>query len=146
MAVFATSYLVFVALSLGSFINLAADRIPRGESILSPASHCRACGRRLNVVDLLPVAGYLVRGGRCATCRAPIGISSPAIEALCGALMAFALAWLGGWEGALLGLVLVALTGATVVALGFRTLPLSARPRRETTGFEATPPPDPQHP
>ena len=55
------AYLVLVALLIGSFINLAADRLPRGESVVSPRSHCRSCGRVLNVVDLFPVAGYLVR-------------------------------------------------------------------------------------
>src|SRR5205823_3113510 len=64
---FLTAYLTFVALVLGSFINLAADRLPRGESILWPRSHCRACGRQLNAVDLLPVLGYAVRRGRSAT-------------------------------------------------------------------------------
>ena len=60
-------YFVLVALFVGSFINLAADRLPRGESLVTPRSHCRSCGRVLNVIDLLPVAGYFIRGGRCAT-------------------------------------------------------------------------------
>jgi len=46
--------------------DVAADRVPRGESIVRPRSHCRSCGRLLTVVDLLPVAGYLLRRGRCA--------------------------------------------------------------------------------
>jgi leader peptidase (prepilin peptidase)/N-methyltransferase len=111
------AYLVLVALLVGSFINLAADRLPRGESILRPRSHCRACGRVLNVVDLLPVAGYAVRGGRCATCRAPIGAGSPLVEAASGACMLVALVWLGLWPGALVGGVLVALIGLGVVGL-----------------------------
>ena len=64
-----TAYVVFVGLVLGSFINLAADRMPRGESVVRPRSHCRACGRQLNTIDLLPVLGYVLRRGRCATCR-----------------------------------------------------------------------------
>jgi len=54
IAVFVAVYLVLVALLLGSFINLAADRLPRGESLVRPRSHCRACSRPLNVVDLRP--------------------------------------------------------------------------------------------
>src|ERR1700693_3263806 len=115
----ASAYLVMVALLVGSFINLAADRLPRGESVLRPRSHCRACGRVLNVVDLLPVAGYVVRGGRCATCRAAIGASSPLLEATSGACMLAALVWLGLWPGALVGAVLVALVGLGVVGLSF---------------------------
>ena len=63
------AYAVLVAALVGSFINLAADRVPRGESVVRPRSHCRSCGRVLNFVDLIPVAGYLIRAGRCATLR-----------------------------------------------------------------------------
>ena len=62
------TYAVLVAALVGSFINLAADRVPRRESVVRPRSRCRSCGRVLNLVDLIPVAGYLIRAGRCATC------------------------------------------------------------------------------
>jgi prepilin signal peptidase PulO-like enzyme (type II secretory pathway) len=110
-------YLILVALLLGSFINLAVDRFPRGESLVSPRSHCRTCDRTLNLIDLLPVAGYFLRGGRCATCRTPIGISSPLIEAATGACMAGSLAWLGPWPGAFAGFALIAVLGVAVVGL-----------------------------
>lgn len=116
------TYFVLVALLLGSFINLAADRLPRGESIVTPRSHCRACGRQLDFVDLLPVAGYLIRRGRCATCRTSIGISSPIVEAASGGLMLGAIAWQGIWPGAVTGLVLIAFWGSAVTLLGFRRL------------------------
>lgn len=114
------AYLVLVGLLVGSFINLAADRVPRGESLLRPRSHCRACGRQLNAVDLLPVLGYLLRRGRCANCRVSIGVSSPIIEGVAGSLMLAALAWLGLWPGGLVGLGLVALWGGIVVATAVR--------------------------
>ncbi len=117
---FVIVYLLLVGLFLGSFINLAADRIPRGESVVRPASHCRACGRLLNLVDLLPVAGYLIRGGRCASCRTPIGWAAPVIEATAGLLVALPLVWLGLLWGALAGVGLVALWGAAVVAYAVR--------------------------
>src|SRR5450759_958198 len=82
-----SAYLVLVCLMLGSFINLAADRFPRGESIVRPRSHCRSCGRVLSAVDLLPVAGYLLRRGRCATCGSRIGRTSPVVEIVSGACM-----------------------------------------------------------
>jgi len=96
-----TAYIVFVALIVGSFINLAADRVPRSESLIAPRSHCRACGRTLNLVDLLPVVGYLLRRGRCATCNTPIGVSAPAIEGVSGFLMVASMPSLGLWQGAL---------------------------------------------
>ena len=117
---FLTAYLTFVALVLGSFINLAADRMPRGESIIRPRSHCRACGRQLNTIDLLPVLGYVLRRGRCATCRSEIGASAPIVELVAGGVMAVPVLWLGLWPGALAGLGLVAGLGLAVTSLAAR--------------------------
>ncbi len=117
---FVEVYLVAAAMMLGSFINLAADRLPRGESLVSPRSHCRSCGRQLNAIDLLPVAGYLLRRGRCATCGAPIGLGAPIVEAVSGACMLAALVWLGPWPGAAVGLALVGLWGLSVTGLALR--------------------------
>jgi prepilin signal peptidase PulO-like enzyme (type II secretory pathway) len=111
------AYLVVVALLVGSFINLAADRVPRHESLVRPRSHCRSCGRVLNVVDLIPVAGYLVRGGRCASCGTSIGFTSPVVEAVCGASMLVAVGTLGPPRGALLGGAIVAVVGVAAVSL-----------------------------
>jgi len=115
-----TAYVVFVGLVLGSFINLAADRMPRGESVVRPRSHCRACGRELNAVDLLPVLGYVLRRGRCATCRSEIGASAPIVELVAGGVMAVPVLWLGLWPGALAGLGLVAGLGLAVTSLAAR--------------------------
>jgi prepilin signal peptidase PulO-like enzyme (type II secretory pathway) len=124
-----TSYVVLVGMMLGSFINLAADRLPRHESLVHPRSHCRSCGRVLNLVDLIPVAGYMIRGGRCATCGASIGASSPAVEVLCGALMLASLAAFGLLLGSLVGGVAVAIVGVAAVTLSF------ARSRGARRGF-----------
>ena len=124
------AYLVLVALLLGSFINVAADRLPRGESLVHPRSHCRSCGRTLNMIDLVPVAGYLIRGGRCFTCGAAIGALSPAVEALCGAVMLAPLALLGTYRGALVGFLSVSLVGAAAIGLGFSRGPGSKRGAR----------------
>jgi prepilin signal peptidase PulO-like enzyme (type II secretory pathway) len=129
LSVAIAAYAVLVALLSGSFINLAADRVPRRESVLRPRSHCRACDRQLNTVDLIPVAGYLLRGGRCASCRTPIGVSAPLVEAFAGALMLGAVVWLGVWPGVAVGAVLVAWFGLGVVALGVRRRPGQAEAR-----------------
>jgi len=127
---FVAAYLILVALLLGSFINLASDRIPRGESVIRPRSHCRACSRQLNVIDLLPVAGYLLRGGRCATCRTSIGVSAPIVEAATGGCMATGILWLGLWPGAGLGLILVAMLGLLVISRAMRRRRASAPAQR----------------
>ena len=116
----ATAYVALVGLFLGSFINLAMDRIPRGESIVAPRSHCRSCGRVLDVVDLLPVAGYLIRGGRCATCRAPIGASQPAVEVVTFLTMLVPVLIWGLWPGVICGLLLTAVWGAALVTIAVR--------------------------
>src|SRR3990170_5508725 len=54
---------------IGSFLNVCIDRLPRGESLLAPPSHCDACGRRLDPLELVPVLSYLAARGRCRTCR-----------------------------------------------------------------------------
>jgi prepilin signal peptidase PulO-like enzyme (type II secretory pathway) len=113
------AYLVCVALLVGSFINLAADRLPRGESVVRPRSHCRSCARELNVVDLIPVGGWLLRRGQCATCGAAIGAASPTVEAICGGLMLAALVTLGLPVGSVVGAVGLALVGVAVVGLGY---------------------------
>ena len=120
ISTFAAVYLVLAALLVGSFINLTADRLPRGESIVQPRSHCRSCGRELNLVDLIPVLGYFLRGGRCASCKAPIGVMSPLVEAVSGCLVAGALLWQGLWPGALVGLALLTAWGLAVTFVAIR--------------------------
>jgi len=53
---------------IGSFVNVVAIRIPRGESVVHPPSHCMSCGRRLYALDLIPVLSYVIRRGRCGYC------------------------------------------------------------------------------
>ena len=86
------AFLLPLGMALGSFFELAADRIPRGESILWPPSHCTTCHHRLTVDELIPVISYLAQHGRCTACDTPIGAGVPAREALSG--LALALPWL----------------------------------------------------
>jgi len=112
-----------VGAAVGSFLNVAADRLPEGHSILSPPSRCEACGRRLSVGELTPVVGYLALRGRCRTCGAPIGVRTFAVEATTGLLFALA-AWklaphtLSGWiDLILVNAYLAALVTVTVTDL-----------------------------
>ncbi|HTK28993.1 MAG TPA: prepilin peptidase [Vicinamibacterales bacterium] len=78
---------------IGSFLNVCIYRLPRGQSIVWPASACPHCRRPLAWYENVPIASYAVLGGRCRTCREPIGIRYPIVEALTAAM--FAAAW---WE------------------------------------------------
>jgi len=54
----------------GSFCNVVVVRVPRGESVVRPPSHCRSCGREVAWYDNLPVLSYLLLRGRCRHCDA----------------------------------------------------------------------------
>jgi leader peptidase (prepilin peptidase)/N-methyltransferase len=77
---------------LGSFGNVCIHRLPRRcLSILRPrGSFCPACRSSIAWHDNVPVLGFLVLGGRCRRCRAPISWRYPAVEALTAVLFALA--------------------------------------------------------
>lgn len=57
---------------VGSFLAVAAIRWPQGRQVSRGRSACDHCGRTLGPVDLIPIAGFLIRRGRCATCGGAI--------------------------------------------------------------------------
>ncbi len=59
-------------LAIGSFGTVVADRLPRGESLSRPGSHCDSCGRALRAWENVPVLSYLLVRGRCSSCGARI--------------------------------------------------------------------------
>ncbi len=77
-----------VGLLLGSFLNVCIVRVPRGESVVRPGSHCRGCGHRLRWYDTVPVLSWLVLRGRCRNCGAGISWKYPAVELAVGAWFA----------------------------------------------------------
>jgi leader peptidase (prepilin peptidase) / N-methyltransferase len=79
-------------LVVGSFLNVCIHRMPRGVSVVFPASHCPACGAPIAPYDNVPVLAWIWLGGRCRVCRAPIPARYPAVEAANGLLWALA-AW-----------------------------------------------------
>jgi leader peptidase (prepilin peptidase)/N-methyltransferase len=75
--------IVFVfGLMLGSFFNVCIARLPRGESVVSPPSHCPKCQAPIQWYDNIPVVSYLVLGAKCRACGAPIGIRYPSVESV----------------------------------------------------------------
>jgi len=76
---------------VGSFLNVIIYRLPLGRSIVWPSSACPQCGRELSWYENVPVVSWAALLARCRTCRAPISIRYPLIEALTAAM--FAGAW-----------------------------------------------------
>jgi leader peptidase (prepilin peptidase)/N-methyltransferase len=108
----------------GSFANVCIHRLPRGESVVHPPSRCPACGTRVAWHDNVPVLSWLLLAGRCRSCRAPISVRYPLVEAAGAAIFAgAALAW--GPSAVAAGGALLALACLVLVAtdLETRTLP-----------------------
>src|SRR6187431_1137364 len=74
---------------LGSFANVVIYRLPRGESVVRPRSHCQACKKLVAWYDNLPVLSWLILRGRCRHCGTRISAQYPLTE------LATALVWAG---------------------------------------------------
>lgn len=120
--------LLFAAIGglvIGSFLNVVAYRLPRGESLSTPGSRCPSCETPIKPYDNVPVFGWLWLRGRCRACRAPISPRYPIVEAVTGALYVLVVA--AKWDDAAdiaLGLGLVTLVvPMTLIDLDTRLIP-----------------------
>lgn len=111
----AVAFTAVTGLAVGSFLNVVVHRLPRGESLNHPGSHCPACGHEVRKRDNVPVVSWLLLRGRCRDCGHPISARYPLLEA------ATAVLWVAvvvvEWDDAAaiaLGLVLVTLMVAVV--------------------------------
>ncbi|HUR35245.1 MAG TPA: A24 family peptidase [Vicinamibacterales bacterium] len=80
---------------IGSFLNVCIYRLPLRKSIVWPASACESCGRELAWYENLPIISWIALGARCRTCKAPLPIRHPIIEATTAVMFAAA-AWYYG--------------------------------------------------
>lgn len=88
-----------LGLAVGSFLNVVIHRVPRGESLIQPGSYCPSCGAAVRHRHNIPVAGWLMLGGRCADCKAAISARYPLVEAGTAALFVAVTARFGwSWE------------------------------------------------
>jgi leader peptidase (prepilin peptidase) / N-methyltransferase len=67
-------------LLIGSFLNVVAYRLPRGESLVKPRSRCTSCGEEVRPYDNVPVLSWLFLRGRCRHCGEGISARYPAVE------------------------------------------------------------------
>jgi leader peptidase (prepilin peptidase)/N-methyltransferase len=98
MDVLISSALVFaLGAAIGSFINVVVYRLPTGQSLLYPASHCPHCGHALAPYDNVPILAWLWLSGRCRHCRRPIAKRYPLTELGSGLVFLISV-WRLGWS------------------------------------------------
>jgi leader peptidase (prepilin peptidase) / N-methyltransferase len=114
-----------LGLAIGSFLNVFIYRVPRGMSVVHPASHCPMCNTPLRAVENVPVLSWIALRGRCGHCGAQIPLRYPVIELLCGTLFAAMAAASGSWEPlpTLLALVTITLAASGIDVEGLPVPP-----------------------
>ena len=82
---------------IASFLNVVIWRVPRGESIVSPPSHCPKCNAAIKWYQNIPILSWLALRGKCANCKAPISPRYILVEMLGGVLFLAAF-WHYAWS------------------------------------------------
>ena len=131
-----------LGLVVGSFLNVVIHRLPKmmerdwrrqcvelegreapaepRYNLWTPASACPACGAPVTALRNIPLISYVLLGGRCAACRAPISLRYPVVELLSGILAAYA-GWRYGATWATLGVACFALALVTLTCIDLDT-------------------------
>lgn len=114
-----------LGLLVGSFMNVCISRLPQGGSIVTPPSHCEACGHPVRWYDNVPVVSFLLLRGRCRDCGSPIGARHLLVELLTGCWFTVACLpltsapalWSDAFMRVLIHQIAVCLLGALLIAL-----------------------------
>ncbi len=117
--------IIVFGLIVGSFLNVCIYRIPREQSIVSPPSACPGCGTRIRPWDNIPLISYFILlRGKCRSCRTPISLRYPLVEAANGALYYVTFFQFGfGWHVALLWLFVSAMIVIIFIDIDFQIIP-----------------------
>jgi leader peptidase (prepilin peptidase) / N-methyltransferase len=86
---------LLLGLLVGSFLNVVIRRVPAGESVVRPPSHCPSCGAPIAPRDNIPVLSWLLLRGRARCCGAAISPRYPVTEAATAAAFVAVAAWQG---------------------------------------------------
>lgn len=81
----------------GSFFNVVGWRLPKGLSLVKPGSFCPKCKHKLKWYELIPLFSFLIQGGKCRKCKAPIPKFYFIIELTTGILFALSY-WIFGFS------------------------------------------------
>ena len=118
------AFLFVFGSSVGSFLGVVIERVPKGEPFVRGRSHCPACSRQLRGWEMFPVFSYLLLGGKCRTCKARITPRCLLLEVLGGGFaMLSAVAFGLTWQALAAFALLCALTVVTFIDLGTMEIP-----------------------
>jgi leader peptidase (prepilin peptidase)/N-methyltransferase len=119
------AFTLAAGLCIGSFLNVVAWRLPRGESLVAPGSHCPGCTAPVRPRDNVPVVSWLLLKGRCRDCGTGIAARYPLVESATAVLWIAVVAAKWGDPAQLaLGLALVTLMVPVVlIDLEHRLIP-----------------------
>ncbi|MCM1370485.1 MAG: prepilin peptidase [Clostridium sp.] len=90
MTIYYSICFFILGMVLGSFYNVVGSRIPNGESILYPGSHCTNCNHKLMPWELIPVISFFLLRGKCSSCKQKISWVYPLFELFSGLLFMIA--------------------------------------------------------
>lgn len=88
MVIYYTIVVFIFGAVLGSFYNVVGYRIPKGESLIYPASHCTKCNYKLGASELVPIFSYIFLRGKCKNCGQKVSLFYPIFELSSGLLFA----------------------------------------------------------
>jgi leader peptidase (prepilin peptidase)/N-methyltransferase len=112
-------------LSIGSFLNVVVDRIPKNESIVSPRSRCPRCESLISSRDNIPLVSWIILRGRCRNCGLPISVQYPLVEVGTAALFGLSAAHFGaGWSLAIYLPLFAGLIPLALIDAHHRLLPI----------------------
>jgi leader peptidase (prepilin peptidase)/N-methyltransferase len=111
-------------LAIGSFMTVVLDRIPKGDSVVSPRSRCPSCGAEIGPRDNVPVISWLLLRGRCRSCGERISAVYPLIELGTAALVVGAVAHFDRvWVGVMMAALLAMMPAITLIDIRLRIIP-----------------------
>jgi len=109
---------------VGSFLNVCIYRMPQGESIVWPRSHCPHCKKKIPGYDNIPFLSHLLLKGRCRFCKQKISLRYLLVELLTALAFLFTYRYFGlSYDFFFYALFISGLIIATFVDIKHRIIP-----------------------